>query len=138
MNDCIKLPWAGWGEDLFLEKCMEMLGAQAKNDFTLVGDHRCMPAECEDISRASFHDYKSELLYLNCWNRSRKSEENQKTAKQEHVFCCGAASNHQDPCNSCNFHVSGYCGFSKNECHACNAKAWWCRRDNHSKSYVRA
>jgi len=143
MSECLQLPWRGWGEDEFIDKCMERLGAQAKNDFTLVGDHRCMSAECEDTWRASFHDYKSELTYLDCWNRSRKSEEHQKMMKEGHFFCCTSSWNPQDPCNSCHPGAlsspgKGWCGSSKNQCQGCSATASWCKRDNHSKRNVLA
>jgi len=138
MHTCNPFPWGGWGEDLFMERCMEKLGVHAKTDFTMVGDHRCMDAPCEDITRVSFHAFKSEQLWLTCWSRSRESEKNQKVAKQGQFFCCGAASNQQDPCNSCNLHESGFCAFSKRQCHECDANAIWCKRGDHSKRNVLA
>jgi len=38
---CKSMPWQGWGEDFYMERCMATLGVGALKDFNLVGDHRC-------------------------------------------------------------------------------------------------
>merc|ERR1719221_1975783 len=55
---CTSMPYGFMGEDEYIDKCMQKIGAQAVNDYELVGDHRCMSAECSDTNRPAFHDYK--------------------------------------------------------------------------------
>jgi hypothetical protein len=65
-----ELHWKGWGEDLFMSKCMLLLGAQGIDDFTLVGDARCMHAPCTDTWRAAFHPFKDLSSWLWCYHQS--------------------------------------------------------------------
>jgi hypothetical protein len=67
---CKNLPWHGWGEDSYMQKCMNSLGVPAFPDFTLVGDSRCWYAPCSDHSRASFHPFKDEGSWMSCWHQS--------------------------------------------------------------------
>jgi hypothetical protein len=60
------LHWHGWGEDLFMQTCMDLLGVQKKYDFKMVGDARCINAPCSDKSRVAFHPYKEPEAYLKC------------------------------------------------------------------------
>jgi len=140
---CTGLPWGGWGEDEFIDKCMIRLSAKALQDYKLVGDHRCMSAECEATDRASFHDYKSPELYQNCWNRSKNSEKYIKKMAQGHFFCCTSPGNHADPCNTCNPGAStkpnqGWCGSSKRQCKGCGGGSEWCKFDKKKKKNVAA
>jgi hypothetical protein len=68
-----ELHWKGWGEDLFISKCMQMLGVQGVADFTLVGDGRCMHAACTDPWRAAFHPFKDIGSWMWCWHQSSKA-----------------------------------------------------------------
>jgi len=138
MSWCTSLPWGGWGEDEFIDKCMERLSAKALQDYKLVGDHRCMSAECEATDRASFHDYKTPELYQNCWNRSKNSEKWVKQMAEGNFFCCTSPGNPGDPCNTCNPGAStkagqGWCGSSKNQCKGCGTGATWCKFDKKKK-----
>jgi hypothetical protein len=135
---CTALPWGGWGEDEFIDKCMMRLQARALQDYKLVGDHRCMSAECEATDRASFHDYKTPALYGNCWNRSKNSEKWAKKMSEGNFFCCTSATNPGDPCNTCNPGAStkpnqGWCGSSKGQCKGCGGTAEWCKYDEKKK-----
>jgi hypothetical protein len=67
---CKSLPWHGWGEDTYMQKCMDSLGVQAFPAFTLVGDSRCSYAPCSDNFRAAFHPFKDVGSWMNCWNQS--------------------------------------------------------------------
>jgi len=67
-DQCKNLPWHGWGEDSYMEKCMQSLGALGIQDFSLVGDERCGFAPCSDGSRVAFHAFKSVPAWDGCWN----------------------------------------------------------------------
>jgi len=69
-RECKKMPWQGWGEDFYMQKCMEMLGVTHIQDFTMVGDKRCHFAPCTDKTRVSFHDWKNIPSYFDCWGQS--------------------------------------------------------------------
>lgn len=127
-KSCTQLPWGGWGEDEWIDKCMQMIGAHAMNDYQLVGDHRCMAAECGDTWRVAFHDYKTEEAYYNCWKTTMHAQK----IKDEGDFCCTYSANHDDPCGTClpsNKQWPGkkFCGGSRWACHQCGATTAWCR-----------
>jgi len=132
-DKCKQLDWVHWGEDQWIDTCMwQMLGAIPVNDFELVGDHRCMSAECEDTWRAAFHDYKSWASYENCWHRSRNAEKNAAMVKDSNNFCCTWSWDASDPCNKCGSKTEpggGYCGTNKGACSTCG-QAVWCQRAN--------
>jgi hypothetical protein len=67
---CINMPWHGWGEDSYMQRCMDALGVQGIPDFGLVGDARCGYAPCSDLVRAAFHPFKDVSGWLNCWNQA--------------------------------------------------------------------
>jgi len=62
-----EMNWHGWGEDYFMQSCMMLLGAQGIADYNLVGDHRCIPAGCEDYHRVAFHDFKDPKKWNECF-----------------------------------------------------------------------
>jgi len=135
-KDCLNMPWQQWGEDQWVDTCMwQKLGGIPINDFKLVGDHRCMAAECEDTSRASFHDYKSWGSYKNCWDRSKMAEK----MKESDNFCCTYSWNNTDPCNKCGSKVrpgGGFCGGSKGACQGCGQMAQWCKRNKDGNAEI--
>uniref|UniRef100_A0A6T1JKN6 Uncharacterized protein n=1 Tax=Alexandrium monilatum TaxID=311494 RepID=A0A6T1JKN6_9DINO len=125
---CKNLPWAGWGEDEWIDTCMQQIGGQPQIDYKLVGDHRCMSAECYDIERVAFHDYKSEALYYDCWKKSTEAER----IKDGGYFCCTYGQDKADPCNACQptnqqWPGKSYCGGSNWSCHHCGPTTTWCR-----------
>mmetsp|Transcript_22965 Transcript_22965/g.48823 ORF Transcript_22965/g.48823 Transcript_22965/m.48823 type:complete len:574 (-) Transcript_22965:134-1855(-) len=70
-NMCVKkLHWQTWGEDYFMQRCMDELGVVRLKDFKLVGDDRCVAADCADQWRVAFHPYKDSNSYFNCWSIS--------------------------------------------------------------------
>lgn len=69
-----KLHWHGWGEDLYMETCMRMVGARGVEDFHLVGDARCSPATCSDARRVAYHPFKDVKGYRDCYRVSRSAE----------------------------------------------------------------
>uniref|UniRef100_A0A6V0BIN5 Uncharacterized protein n=1 Tax=Zooxanthella nutricula TaxID=1333877 RepID=A0A6V0BIN5_9DINO len=76
-----KLKWHGWGEDLFMETCMRMVGAQGVEDFQLVGDARCRPTDCSDATSVGYHPFKDVTRYENCYDQSRNAESSFLTRK---------------------------------------------------------
>lgn len=66
---CKNMPWHGWGEDMYMQKCMETIGAIPINDFNLVGDTTCGFAPCSDGSRVAFHAYKDLGSWMGCWHQ---------------------------------------------------------------------
>mmetsp|Transcript_45635 Transcript_45635/g.105415 ORF Transcript_45635/g.105415 Transcript_45635/m.105415 type:complete len:453 (-) Transcript_45635:68-1426(-) len=125
---CDSLPWGGWGEDKWADQCMQHVGAEAQSDYELVGDHRCMSAECYDTVRAAFHDYKTEALYYECWQHSTQEEK----IKDDGYFCCSFTVAGDNPCQACpkssrQWPAVNFCGGSQWACSQCGAATKWCR-----------
>mmetsp|Transcript_103268 Transcript_103268/g.321823 ORF Transcript_103268/g.321823 Transcript_103268/m.321823 type:complete len:440 (-) Transcript_103268:42-1361(-) len=97
-DSCKSLPAGGWGEDMWISKCMESLGAQARLETELVSDKRCVYKPCSDVWSAAFHDYKAVGAWNDCWRRSARSEAYLGEAKRTGKFCCDG----KDPCGKCN------------------------------------
>merc|ERR1712151_380298 len=75
-NKCLtQLKWHGWGEDMYMQRCLSLLGVQGFSDYELVGDTNCMWTPCSSIEKAAFHPYKDTDSYLKCWHKSRKIED---------------------------------------------------------------
>lgn len=64
------LPWQAWGEDFFMNKCLDMLGVSGVSDFDEVGDKRCLGADCSDGKSAAYHDFKSIDEWVDCWKNA--------------------------------------------------------------------
>jgi len=71
---CIDFPWKGWGEDYFMEKCLDKLGVAPLNDFSMVADARCTPAPCSDGSKVAFHPFKDLDKYDECWEEADRAD----------------------------------------------------------------
>jgi len=73
-KECKKaLKWQKWGEDLFMHRCMQMMGADTLVDYKQVGDDRCPdnpPSECKCANRAAYHPYKEIHEWFRCYNAS--------------------------------------------------------------------
>jgi len=69
------LDWQGWGEDFFMQNCMEMLQVGKVNGVSFLGDARCYYAPCTDTTKVAFHDFKDVGAYFACRDQSRSSEE---------------------------------------------------------------
>jgi len=65
-----ELAWHGWGEDLFMQSCMDKSGVARIFDYQLVGDSRCIYASCTDKRRVAFHPFKNVGAYLSCYYQS--------------------------------------------------------------------
>jgi len=65
---CTKeLQWRSWGEDLFMNSCMTLLGVQATFDAQIVGDNVCKGADCADGVSAAYHPFKSPAEWFQCY-----------------------------------------------------------------------
>jgi len=69
VEECKKLPWQGWGEDYYMQHCMDLLGVQMASDFQQVGDERCIAAPCTDWTKVAFHDFKDPDDWMDCFEQ---------------------------------------------------------------------
>mmetsp|Transcript_34230 Transcript_34230/g.66273 ORF Transcript_34230/g.66273 Transcript_34230/m.66273 type:complete len:358 (+) Transcript_34230:47-1120(+) len=65
-----QLSWGGWGEDYYMEHCMNLLGVDSVDDFKLLGQAGCEFAPCTDSWRVAFHPFKTPESWWQCWDRS--------------------------------------------------------------------
>lgn len=71
-DTCKRLPWHGWGEDSFMQHCMDNLGVSAVPDFNVVGDARCTYAPCSNTDRAAYHPFKDVSGWWGCYKESTR------------------------------------------------------------------
>merc|ERR1712176_869757 len=64
-----ELQWKGWGEDYFMQLCLNLLGVLSVDDFGMLADKRCVDAPCS-AKRIAYHDFKDEAAWFNCWKQS--------------------------------------------------------------------
>jgi len=68
---CKQLGWEGWGEDLYMQVCMQHhVNATGIEDLELVGDARCSNVPCVDEWRVAFHPFKDTEGYWACYQES--------------------------------------------------------------------
>jgi hypothetical protein len=70
VQDCKALPWKGWGEDYYMQHCMDFLGVQMASDFEQVGDERCLAAPCSDWTKVAYHDFKKPADWRKCFEEA--------------------------------------------------------------------
>lgn len=70
VKECKALPWKGWGEDYYMQHCMNELGVENVPDLKQVGDHRCVSAPCDDYTRVAFHDFKDPKSWYDCFQQA--------------------------------------------------------------------
>mmetsp|Transcript_73537 Transcript_73537/g.161057 ORF Transcript_73537/g.161057 Transcript_73537/m.161057 type:complete len:1078 (-) Transcript_73537:126-3359(-) len=68
--ECKNMDWHGWGEDYFMQTCMDMLGVKWVGDPDQVADSNCVPASCSDWSKVAFHAYKTMDAWISCFNQA--------------------------------------------------------------------
>jgi len=71
------LKWHEWGEDFFMGRCMKFLKVKPFNDFGLLGDARCMGANCDDGTSAAYHDFKNISGWFSCWRNATKIKDHE-------------------------------------------------------------
>jgi len=68
VDRCVaELAWEDWGEDVFMAKCLDSLGADPIDDFSLSSDGVCLGVDCHDTRAAAFHPFKSADDWRRCW-----------------------------------------------------------------------
>jgi hypothetical protein len=73
LDTCKNLPWQGWGEDYWLQHCMNALSIPAVGMFDQVSDNTCPlggGAPCSDGAKVVFHPQKDPGQWWNCWKQS--------------------------------------------------------------------
>jgi hypothetical protein len=71
MDRCrLELAYMKMPEDEFMQKCLELLGVSSIFDEHLLGDERCWPTSCTNITRAAYHAYADVGKYMACWEDS--------------------------------------------------------------------
>jgi len=73
--ECKSLPWSGWGEDYYMQHCMDQLDVQMASDFDQVGDARCVAAPCTDWTKVAYHDFKELDDWMKCFNQAIGEED---------------------------------------------------------------
>lgn len=69
-----ELPWQGWGEDFFMQQCLDLAGVHALNGTQYLADARCEFSPCTDPTKVAFHDFKTIPAWFDCWGQSEQSE----------------------------------------------------------------
>jgi len=69
-----ELPWADWGEDYFMTKCMDYIGVGRIADFGVIGDDVCTGANCQDTYTGAFHPFKDVDSWHECWDAATSAE----------------------------------------------------------------
>lgn len=65
-----ELPWQGWGEDLFMMRCLERAGTAPMEDFSISQDGLCNGGWCGDNWAAVFHPFKDVSAWEGCWHEA--------------------------------------------------------------------
>jgi len=70
---CVGLLEHPWGEDKFLDQCMQELGVTRANEYSLLSETACgeQPAPC-GTSNVAFHPFKSIQSYFTCYEYANK------------------------------------------------------------------
>lgn len=69
-----QLPWADWGEDLYLGHCLRLSRVEQRVNLGLVADQSCraQPEGCLIEDFAAFHHYKTVETWLECLHQARR------------------------------------------------------------------
>lgn len=65
-----ELEWQAWGEDLYMGRCLDLLGSHAEFDGTIIGDNVCKGSDCSDGISAAYHPFKSADKWFECYNQA--------------------------------------------------------------------
>lgn len=68
---CKALPWQNkWGEDYYIQRCLEHLGVGTASIDGTIADPHCHPASCWDRSKVAYHWFKSPDVWQNCFREA--------------------------------------------------------------------
>lgn len=72
LNSCESIRREPFGEDKYLRRCLDKLGVQKVDEFTLLEEQNCgqLPVVCTDPA-VTFHPFKGEKGYFDCWSRAK-------------------------------------------------------------------
>mmetsp|Transcript_76606 Transcript_76606/g.214170 ORF Transcript_76606/g.214170 Transcript_76606/m.214170 type:complete len:557 (+) Transcript_76606:121-1791(+) len=74
VETCVaQLSWSDWGEDVFMGKCLILLGVDPLDDFSIISDGVCTGVDCYDARSAAFHPFKSAEKWMTCWDTATAS-----------------------------------------------------------------
>jgi len=68
-----EMGWHGWGEDFFLQKCLDRLKVESSEDLGLLKDKNCLvePSPCT-TGQVVFHPFKTPTTYFQCLSQARR------------------------------------------------------------------
>mmetsp|Transcript_102313 Transcript_102313/g.294510 ORF Transcript_102313/g.294510 Transcript_102313/m.294510 type:complete len:724 (+) Transcript_102313:91-2262(+) len=73
-DECLNsMGWKAWGEDYFMGHCLDFLGVQRTNQFTMVSDGVCKGVNCGDPNAAVFHPMKESNAWMSCLSQAEAS-----------------------------------------------------------------
>lgn len=69
LPQCVSLMEHPWGEDKFIDQCMQKIGVTRENEYDLLSETACgeQPAPCGS-ENVAFHPFKSIDSYFKCWS----------------------------------------------------------------------
>lgn len=68
---CKNMAWQDFGEDKYMQKCMESLGSYPAVDFNMLADKRCQPASCLKKGKVAYHPYRNIQAWVECMHQSK-------------------------------------------------------------------
>mmetsp|Transcript_27450 Transcript_27450/g.81823 ORF Transcript_27450/g.81823 Transcript_27450/m.81823 type:complete len:440 (-) Transcript_27450:41-1360(-) len=70
-----ELPWTTYGEDLFMRRCLDLLGVTHVRDYRMLSDEYCAvkPFPCVGES-AAFHPFKASETYFKCVGEAEEAD----------------------------------------------------------------
>jgi len=72
----LELDYEGWGEDMFMAKCFDLLGFEHIENFDMLADSYCGPPASPCTSGAvAFHPFKRSVDFLKCLQEAQQSDE---------------------------------------------------------------
>jgi len=73
LPQCAALRQRPWGEDKFMDRCMQRLGVRRVSEYELLSETACgeKPAPC-GAPDVAFHPFKSVQSYFDCWGYAEK------------------------------------------------------------------
>merc|ERR1711957_812563 len=74
-DSCKYMPWQAWGEDYYMQQCLDKLGVSSIPDTLQVADKRCVDAPCSDYTKAAFHPFKQPEQWLHCYHIAMGDDE---------------------------------------------------------------
>lgn len=69
-----ELKWQGWGEDYYVEHCLDLLGVGFYEGYDTLDDMNChfpSNAPCNDAGMPAYHPFKAVGTYLACWQQAQ-------------------------------------------------------------------